>query len=62
MQVKALKTFVGVVSMNKGDVKDISNIEVLQALLQAKFVEEVGKVNVEDDEKEKNRTRKKKKC
>lgn len=62
MQVKALKTFVGVVSMNKGDVKDISNIEVLQTLLQAKFVEEVGKVNVEDDEKEKNRTRKKKKC
>lgn len=41
MKVKATKSFVGVVSMNIGQVKDIQNKEVLDDLLKAGYVEKV---------------------
>lgn len=41
MKVKALKSFAGIISMAKGEVKEISNKELISDLLQAKYIEEV---------------------
>ena len=41
MKVKAIKSFVGRISMNVGDVKDIQSKEVLNDLLSAGYVEAV---------------------
>lgn len=40
---KALKSFGGVVSMKKGEVKAITNNTVVADLLAAGYIEEVGK-------------------
>ena len=38
---KALVSFGGIVSMHKGEVKDIKNKEVAKDLLNARYIEEV---------------------
>ena len=41
MKVKAIKSFVGVVSMSVGDIKDIQSDEVVNDLVKAGYVEAV---------------------
>lgn len=41
MKVKALVSFSGIVTMNKGEVKEITNKEIYSDLLRAKYVEEI---------------------
>lgn len=41
---KALKSFAGVVSMRKGDVKEINDKEIVKDLLNAGYIEEVKPV------------------
>lgn len=41
MKVKAIKSFVGVVSMNVGEIKDIQSDEVVNDLVKAGYVEAV---------------------
>lgn len=38
---RALVSFSGVISMYKGEVREITNKEVIKDLLQAKYIEEV---------------------
>lgn len=38
---KALKSFIGLVSMRKGEVRDISNLAYAKDLLNAKYIEEI---------------------
>ena len=42
---KALVSFGGIVSMHKGEVKDIKNKEVAKDLLNARYIEEVKTEN-----------------
>ncbi|MGG3623859.1 hypothetical protein ABES25_09940 [Bacillus gobiensis] len=55
MKVKALVSFSGIVTMTKGEEKEISNKEIYQDLLKANYVEEVKvklnkrKVKVNED-------------
>lgn len=42
MAYKALKSFSGIVSMKKGETKEIKDQEVVKDLLQAGYIEEVG--------------------
>lgn len=46
MKVRALKSFVGKITMNLDDVKEINDTEYAKSLIKAKFVE------VLEDEKE----------
>lgn len=39
---KALKSFSGVISMVKGEVRDIDNAEVVSDLLRAKYIVDLG--------------------
>lgn len=41
MKVKAIKSFVGLVSMNIGEVKDIQSNEVVNDLVKAGYVKKV---------------------
>lgn len=41
MKVKALISFSGLISMSKGEVRDIANKEIYEDLLKAKYVEKV---------------------
>lgn len=41
MAYKALKSFIGLVNMNKGDVKEIDDQKVVKDLLALGFIEEV---------------------
>lgn len=41
MKVKALVNFSGIVTMTKGEEKEIKNKEIYEDLLQANYVEEV---------------------
>ena len=41
MKVKALVSFVGQISMAKGEVREISNKELISDLLNAKYIEEI---------------------
>ena len=43
MKVKALVNFSGIVSMSKGEEKDIENKFVLEDLIRAGYIEEVKK-------------------
>lgn len=38
MKVKAVKSFVGIVSMNEGDVREISDISLCNELIEAKLI------------------------
>lgn len=42
MAYKALKSFSGLVSMKKGDIKEIKDQEIANDLLRAGYIEEVG--------------------
>ena len=42
MAYKALKSFSGLVSMKKGDVKEIKDQEIVKDLLRAGYIEEIG--------------------
>lgn len=42
MAYKALKSFSGIVSMRRGEEKDIKDQEVVKDLLRAGYIEEVG--------------------
>lgn len=42
MDYRALKTFAGVVSMRRGEVKDIKDQEIANGLLNAGYIEEVA--------------------
>lgn len=42
MVCKALVSFSGIVSMRRGEVKDIKDQEVVKDLLRAGYIEEVG--------------------
>lgn len=42
MDYRALKNFVGVLSMRKGEVKDIKDQEIAKDLLNAGYIEEVA--------------------
>ncbi len=44
MAYKALKSFSGLVSMRKGEERDIEDQEVVKDLLRAGYIEEVGGV------------------
>ena len=41
MKYKALKSFSGLVSMHKGEVKEITNKDIISDLLNAHYIEEV---------------------
>lgn len=41
MMYKALVSFTGLISMGKGDVREISDISIANDLLKAKYIEEV---------------------
>ncbi len=41
MKVKALVSFSGIVTMSKGEEKEITNKEIFKDLLKANYVEEV---------------------
>jgi hypothetical protein len=56
---KALKSFSGLVSMRKGEVRDISNLAYVKDLLNAKYIEEVKTET--KPKKETNKATKKKK-
>jgi hypothetical protein len=43
LKATALVSFSGIVTMSKGEVKEIPNKEIYQDLLRAKYVEEVKK-------------------
>lgn len=45
MAYKALKSFIGLVNMNKGDVKEIDDRKVVEDLLALGFIEEVKSGN-----------------
>ena len=45
MAYKALKNFIGLVNMNKGDVKEIDDRKVVEDLLALGFIEEVKSGN-----------------
>lgn len=40
MKYRALVSFTGIVSMNKGEVREISDLSIASGLLKAKYVEE----------------------
>ena len=42
MSFKALRSFTGVVSMKKGDVKEIKNEAIVNDLLKVGYIERVG--------------------
>ena len=42
MSYKALKSFSGVVSMKRGEVKDIKDQEIVKDLLRAGYIEDLG--------------------
>lgn len=44
MMYQALISFTGLVSMTKGDVREISDISLANDLLKAGYIEEAGKV------------------
>lgn len=49
MKVKALISFSGIISMQIGETRDISNEEIVEDLKQAGYVKTVGKVdNIEE--------------
>ena len=56
---KALKSFSGLVSMRKGEVRDISNLAYAKDLLNAKYIEEIK--TEAKSEKTTNKATKKKK-
>ena len=60
MKVKALISFSGIISMQIGETRDITNEEIVEDLKQAGYVKTVGKVeNVEEkneQHEEKNET------
>lgn len=41
MQYKALVSFTGIVSMAKGEVKEISDLSIAKDLLKVKYIEQV---------------------
>ncbi len=45
MKVKALISFSGIISMQIGETRDISNEEIVEDLKQAGYVKTVGKVD-----------------
>ena len=45
---KALKSFSGIITMNKGQVKEITNKEVVKNLLEAGYIEEIKPVKKEE--------------
>lgn len=55
MKFKALKSFSGLVSMRKGEVREILDKEIINDLLGAKYIEEV----VEEKKAVKKKTAKK---
>lgn len=57
MKVRAIKSFCGVVSMNEGDVKEISDINLCSDLINAGLVENTEK-KTEDKPKRKSRAKK----
>jgi hypothetical protein len=48
---KALTSFSGLISMSKGEVREIKDKEIVKDLLQAKFIEEIK--NTKKDNKKK---------
>lgn len=54
MKVKALESFAGVVSMGRGQIKEIEDKAVCEDLIQAGYVEEVieNKIQLTKEEKE----------
>lgn len=60
MSYKALKSFSGLVSMKKGEVKEINNNDVIKDLLHAGYIEEVGAKPTKNDTIEKPKTTAKK--
>lgn len=53
MKVKALKSFCGVISMNEGEVREVSDLNLVSDLVNAGLVE-----NAEKKTEEKPKTRK----
>ena len=41
MKYKALKTFSGIVSMNEGEVREISDLTIAKDLLSAGYIKEI---------------------
>lgn len=66
MKVKALKSFVGKVSMNINEIKEISNKDIIKDLVKSKYVElieepkNIETKNVSQETKPKTKTKIKK--
>jgi hypothetical protein len=60
MMYKALISFTGLVSMAKGDVREISDISLANDLLKAGYIEEVSADKAEPEEKPKAKAETKK--
>lgn len=52
---KALKSFAGKVSMYKGQVKEITDEEIVNDLLKAGYIEEVKPVKKDESKNKKNK-------
>ena len=50
MKYRALVSFTGLVSMAKGQVREISDLSLAQDLLKAIYIEEVGATEIGSDE------------
>jgi len=60
MSYKAIKSFSGLVSMKKGEVREIENDNIVKDLLNAGYIEEVGAKPIKDESIEKPKTTAKK--
>lgn len=60
MAYKALKSFIGLVNMNKGDVKEIDDRKVVEDLLALGFIEEVKSGNAGSGAEKPRKTKSKK--
>ena len=51
MKYRALVSFTGLVSMAKGEVREISDLSIANGLLKAKYIEQVKQDEVKAEEK-----------